>query len=655
MSLAPTCTRLAVFVILVISTNLSSIFAQQVIEGTPVSSEEKYQQLLFSSDIPIETISSLDLEKIKREDQSQPGTNRYAAPIETSLTMENSGQWTDLPDGGRVWRLKIEAKKALGVCFLYKNFFMPNGARLYMYNENKTHVLGAYSSINNYPHRKFMTGMIEEEAAIIEYFEPKYARGKGSFEIYQVMQAYHPERMKSDYEFQSYSGFGESLDCEKNINCSLGNGLQDLKRGVVRIRTVYTSALGWCTGSLINNTKNDGTPYILTANHCGNPTGFTPDYTQWRFDFNFEFSECGNETNEPVFQSISSCQLISNREESDFLLVSLYSFIPTDYNAYFNGWDRSETIPTSASMIHHPAGDVKKMSLDNDNLIIHPIAINWDDFNIVVTPPEHHFRSVLDYGTMEPGSSGCPLFNQDNRIVGQLHGGNADCETKLTYHGRFSKSWDEGSTAISRLSNWLDPLQTGAMTLDGMEAPIPPVTADISGMIIKENGVELTGVDLNVTGDANITVNNNTDGTYQIADLNIGQSFTVAPSKGGLVNNGVTTFDMVIIQQAVLGQNSLSPYKLIAADVNNSGTVTTFDMVLLRRVILQIDTEFELVPSWRFIPADFEFFDPANPFPDPNNPLSGWPEIDPFSPLLTNMNDRDYIAIKMGDLNDSAN
>ena len=184
-----------------------------------------------------------------------------------------------MPDGGRVWRLKIEAKKALGVSFLVKNFFMPNGAKLFMYNESRTHKLGAYSSVNNRPHGKFMVGMIEEESAILEYFEPQYSRGKGSFEIYQVMQAYHPERMKSDYEFQSYSGFGESLPCERNINCSLASELQDVKRGAVRIRTVYTGGLGWCSGSLINNTANDGTPYILTANHCGNPTGFTPDYT----------------------------------------------------------------------------------------------------------------------------------------------------------------------------------------------------------------------------------------------------------------------------------------------------------------------------------------------------------------------------------------
>jgi len=252
MSFAPTIKQGVVFIIFMISTSFSHIFAQQTIDGSPLSFDEKNRQLLPSSDIPNQKVPSLDLEKIKREDKARPGSNRYAAPVATNFTMENSGQWTDLPDGGRVWRIKIEAKNALGVVFLFKNFHLPNGSRLFMYNENRTVVLGAYSSMNNLPHEKFITGMIEEEAAILEYFEPNYSKGKGRFEIYQVMQAYHPERMKSDYMFQSYSGYGESLSCHTDINCpiSTNSNTQDTKRGVVRIRTVYTTAILWKSNRL---------------------------------------------------------------------------------------------------------------------------------------------------------------------------------------------------------------------------------------------------------------------------------------------------------------------------------------------------------------------------------------------------------------------
>jgi len=323
--------------------------------------------------------------------------------------------------------------------------------------------------------------------------------------------------------------------------------------------------------------------------------------------------------------------------------LSLYQFIPNNINAYFNGWDRSAAIPSSGTMIHHPNGDVKKFSLDDDPLFLHTSAINWDMSNNVITPANHHFRSILDNGTMENGSSGCPLFNQDNRIVGQLHGGNASCNSFITFHGRLFMSWDQGTTPASRLQNWLDPIGTGAMTLDGMNAPTAPTTASVSGMILKENGVEVTNVELNVTGDATLTIPNNANGTYQINNLLIGGSFNVTPSKITNAVEGVTTFDNVMIQQHILGHTTLSPYKMIGADVNDSGSVTTFDMVLIRKLILQLDTE-----NWKFIPADYEFPDPANPF-------NGYPEVDPFSPLIVNMNDRDFIAIKMGDMNDSAN
>ena len=648
MSIAPTCTHRVVFVIFMISMSFSLSFAQRTIDGFPTSFDEKYRQLLPSSEIANQLVPSLNLDQIKKEDAARPGTNRYAAPVTTNFTLDNAGTWTQLPNGDRVWRLKIQAKDALGLCFLFKDFHMPNGSRLFMYNEEKTVVKGAYSSMNNLPHQKFMTGMIEEEAAILEYFEPKYSKGKGRFEIYQVMQAYDAERMQSDYEFQTYStgGFGSSLSCERNINCNPGNVVQNQKRGIVRIRTAYTAGLGWCTGTLINNTNNDGTPYILTANHCGNPTGFTVDYTQWRFDFNYEFPDCGNSSTEPTYQSIHSAQLVSNREESDFLLLSLYSFVPNNVNAYFNGWDRSDAIPQNADMIHHPCGDVKKHSQAYSiPITVHSSEIEWD--NIITTPPNYHFRAVLNYGTMEPGSSGCPIFNPEGRIVGQLHGGNSSCSTFTTYHGRLHKSWDDGNTPASRLQNWLDPIGTGVTTLDGINAPPAPTTASVSGMVMNENGVPITNVNINVTGDANLTIPNNINGTYQLSNLAIGNSFTVAPTKEANADDGVTTFDMVLMQQQILGHNTLSPYKLIAADVNDSGTVTTFDMVLVRRVILQLDAEFELVPNWKFIPADFEF-------PDPTDPFDGYPEVDPFSPLLSNSSNRDYIAIKMGDMNDSA-
>lgn len=112
--------------------------------------------------------------------------------------------------------------------------------------------------------------------------------------------------------------------------------------------------------------------------------------------------------------------------------------------------------------------------------------------------------------------------------------------------------------------------------------------------------------------------------------------------------NGVTTFDMVLVQRHILGISRLdSPYKLIAADVDMSGSVTTLDLIRMRRVILAVTPDFGGSPSWRFIPADHEFSDPQDPFSDP---ILAEYEFD----LLAKDTERNFIAVKLGDLNSSA-
>jgi len=112
--------------------------------------------------------------------------------------------------------------------------------------------------------------------------------------------------------------------------------------------------------------------------------------------------------------------------------------------------------------------------------------------------------------------------------------------------------------------------------------------------------------------------------------------------------NGVTTFDMVLVQRHILGSARLnSPYKIIAADVDMSGSITTLDLIRMRRVILAVATDFGGSPSWRFIPADYVFSDPQDPLADP---IVSEYEFD----LLSKDAERDFIAIKLGDLNNSA-
>ncbi len=121
----------------------------------------------------------------------------------------------------------------------------------------------------------------------------------------------------------------------------------------------------------------------------------------------------------------------------------------------------------------------------------------------------------------------------------------------------------------------------------------------------------------------------------------------ITPEKDVNPLNGVTTFDLVLLQKHVLFIEQFdSPYKYIAADANNSGSVTIFDAVVIKKVILFIDPTFPNNKSWRFVDKSYNFPNPGNP----------WHEAFPESIEVDNYGDsQDFIGIKIGDLNQNAN
>lgn len=179
-------------------------------------------------------------------------------------------------------------------------------------------------------------------------------------------------------------------------------------------------------------------------------------------------------------------------------------------------------------------------------------------------------------------------------------------------------------------------------------------------------GVEVAG---KISNEANLTVKNVVvtlkeipngmtekdttlqNGHFSFLNVTEGKNYTLTPYKNINLTNGVTTFDMVLITRHILGVSQLnSPYKIIAADINKSGTVTTFDLVSLQKVILNVSTTFPNGnTSWRFIPKNYSFPDPINPF------LPPFPEFIQLNNLSGNKTEEDFVAIKVGDVNNSAN
>lgn len=125
----------------------------------------------------------------------------------------------------------------------------------------------------------------------------------------------------------------------------------------------------------------------------------------------------------------------------------------------------------------------------------------------------------------------------------------------------------------------------------------------------------------------------------------------LTPSNDNNHINGVSTFDLVLISKHILGVAPLtSPYKMIAADANKSGSITTFDIVELRKLILGIYTKLPTNKSWRFIPKDYSFQNPSNPFAYAFPETKEYANVDP----AMSIQNADFVAIKVGDLNGNA-
>jgi len=434
--------------------------------GTPKSIIIDLEKNIPTIILPIINLETLELEdEIEQMDKSIPF--RFGTPFEVNYNLNNSGEWTDT-ELGRIWRLSITSESAYSINLLYDRFILPEGAEMYLYDSDMTTILGAFTSANNKDHQTFSTSPTKGSTTIIEYFEPYNVDFNGEISINSVVHGY------KDVFFNKNRGYGDSGSCNNNVNCAVGEDWSSEVRSVAMILTSGGSRL--CTGSLINNARQDLTPYFLTANHC------LGGESNWLFMFNYESSGCTNQ-NGPTNMTVQGSTLLVNSSTSDVALLELDENPPLNYEVHYSGWDATGSTPSIPVGIHHPSGDIKKISFDYNN------ASNSGNFWDI---------DSWDDGTTEPGSSGSPLFDGvTHRIIGQLYGGVASC-TNFGYdtYGKVSTSWNLG------LENYLDPDNTGTNFINGMDAvdlPDPELSYNAPNLELELNTDENETINMTIT------------------------------------------------------------------------------------------------------------------------------------------------------------
>ena len=382
----------------------------------------------------------------------------FGKEIAVDYSLDNSGKWDTLPNGGRLWRLSVQSVGAYSLNLFFDRFYIPLHSSLFIYTEDRTFIMGSFTADNNNQWGNFATSLFPGDAIVLEYYEDEQDYGKGIIHLNTVVHGYKDFFFKTEKASHGTA----SGKCHIDANCEEGNKYPNAKRATALI---LNGGSAYCSGTLLNNTAQDGKPYFLTANHCtANST-----MSNLVFVFNYESTECNAKTEKQTY-SINGATLLACYPHSDFALFLLNSKPTAEFNAYYAGWDMRNIATTGAFGFHHPQGDLKKISKDNKLLD----SSNYND-NDPSYPKNTHWKPTWDMGSTEGGSSGSALFNVLEQVIGQLEGGTAQCNGSnpegYDLYGKFSYSWTNNNNPNRncRLDYWLDSLKTGITVLQGYD------------------------------------------------------------------------------------------------------------------------------------------------------------------------------------------
>lgn len=480
-----------------------SVKAQLSTNEKPVSFGREAEMMVKHKNVnSIVTMPRLDMAKIEKEDREDEEYDmppRFGYSHNVNYNTENSGTWFEFPNGDKLWQLNVICPGALSVNFCYDKFWIPDGGKFFVYSKDKKFSIGAFTSKNNKGDRNhlrgFATGLVFGNDVILEYYQPKDIKTDAVISIDFVVHGYRFIKVG-----HNGNAFDSSGCCMVNINCEEGQEWQNEKKAVAMI---LVNGERVCTGSLINTTSLCQTPLFLTANHCLNDSigedALKPDLPYYSFYWNYESPGCLRDSIEPSCYSTSGATILANNKFSDFALFRLAEDpinIP-NYTPYYLGWDNSGDSGDPGVCIHHPRGDVKKIS----TVASKPVSTGSKQYFWQVS-----WKSTLNgHGTTEFCSSGSPLLTADHKVIGQLQGGTSSCSclSGTDKYGKFSVSWTgtiKEHEFNRRLDCWLDSLGTGVQALEGLL--IVPDTCIISTNQQLYSHIRITG-----TGQLNIQSN----------------------------------------------------------------------------------------------------------------------------------------------------
>ncbi len=394
------------------------------------------------------SFSATDIFKIHNEDMASEklgNAPRFAIGHNVNETPLSSNEMA-LENNHWVWRHEIKADRAVSLNFAFGTFQMSQNSKLNIYSSDLKQAIRSFTIKDNNVKNELWTPVIMTDNATIELIIPRDEIQDVQLVLTKVNQGYRKFSETTE----------KSGSCNRDVVCSEGDNWRE---EISSVAVISTGGTTFCSGFMVNNTSNDKTPFFMTAQHCRIRSGNAASLvTYW----NYQKSSCGGRTDGKLDQFTTGSTFLAGSVKSDFTLVKLNSTPNDSYEVRYAGWDRSGDDATSATAIHHPSTDEKSISFEHD-----PTTVTTYLRESIPGDRTHIRVAKWDQGTTEPGSSGSPLFDQNHRVIGQLHGGYASCRSQTSdWYGRFHTSWEGEGTESTSLKTHLDSEETGDTFVD---------------------------------------------------------------------------------------------------------------------------------------------------------------------------------------------
>jgi hypothetical protein len=308
-------------------------FAQISEGGTPVSFSLGLDT--GKEKIPVVAMPPVDARALLKEDEMARAEDalipfRFGKALDVDIDIKKAGTKIELSNGDKLWLVKIHCPYAYSINLIYDSFRLAEGSKFFIYNEDRTMILGAFTpEVSNNPYDEFATDLVQGNTIIIEYFEPK-SSDDGVIHISKVIHGYVNTFSKSN-------GLGNSGNCNNDVICQQWNNWINERRAVIMLLVDNNTA--FCSGCLVNNTRQDFTPYILTANHCyfnrnggqiSNPATGIFRFFYWRPNC---AAGSNTGTGTPTgWQSITGATLRARNAATDFALLQLNTSVMSPIN-----------------------------------------------------------------------------------------------------------------------------------------------------------------------------------------------------------------------------------------------------------------------------------------------------------------------------------